>query len=111
MFLIFWSYYTKKTAKPPACKQQGFRLRNPYDLRGGEIWAREQHRPSAGADGLVWERSFFQNHGDLGVDGGFDELGGIVGGEEELLAGGHVLYGAQALLKLVLAQQNGEGDT
>ena len=53
---------------------------------------------------------FFQNHRAADADGVFDIGCRLLGAELLLLAGCHVLYGAHALGKLILAQQHRKGN-
>lgn len=66
--------------------------------------------PAQSNEQVLFRLLFFQDHRTLGGDGGLDELGGILGGEEQLLAALHILHGAQAFFNLVLSKKNGIGD-
>ena len=66
--------------------------------------------PAQSNEQVLIKPLFFQDHRTLGGDGGLDELGGILGGEEQLLAALHILHGAQAFFNLVLSKKNGIGD-
>lgn len=50
--------------------------------------------PARSNEQVLIKPLFFQDHGTLGGDGGLNELGGILGGEEQLLAALHILHGA-----------------